>query len=134
MRNAVLLVLLAVLPVAFAAEPPATSRVLQLPSGAKVRVYGIGRIAFGDGSHPPSLLLRYETNLETKDSDALRKEVLHVWQLLRPLADKAGDNYAMVMANEPIRGVISQTRRFTYGFERAPGGTWRMREPRKRSK
>jgi hypothetical protein len=134
MRNLLLLALLFALPVAIAGEPPATSRVMQLPSGTQVRIYGIGRIAFGDNSHPPSLLVRYESNLEMKDSDALRKEVLQVWELLRPLADKAGDNYAMVMANEPIRGVISHTRRFVYGFERVPGSAWRMREPRKRVK
>ena len=68
-----------------------------------------------------------------KDSEALRKEALQVWELLRPMADEAGDHYAMVMANEPIRGAITKTRRFTYGFEQAPGGAWRMREPKKRS-
>jgi hypothetical protein len=133
MRNLVLLALLLVMPLAIAGDPPATSRVMQLPSGVQVRVYGIGRISFADGSHPPSLLVRYESNLEMKDSDALRKEALQVWELLRPMADKAGDHYAMVMANEPIRGAIAKTRRFTYGFERAPGGAWRMREPKKRS-
>lgn len=114
-------------------DPPATSRIMELPSGMQVRVYGIGRISFADGSHPPSLLVRYESNLEMKDSEALRKEALQVWELLRPMADEAGDRYAMVMANEPIRGAIAKTRRFTYGFERAPGGAWRMREPKKRS-
>lgn len=106
--------------------------VVQLPSGNVVRVYSVGRLTFKDQSHPPSLMLRYETKLELGDSEALRSEVMEVWELLRPQCDASGDTYAMVMANEPIRGVVSRTRGFTYGFERTDGGGWRMREPKKR--
>ena len=115
-------------------EPPPTSNVVRLVTGESVRVYSVIRYTFGDNSHPPSLLLRYETSLPTTDSPALRKEVMKVWALLQPMADASSDTYAMVMANEPIRGVVSQTKHFVYGFERDVGGAWRMREPRKRSR
>ncbi len=116
-------------PVSRQADAPGA--VVRLPSGKKVRVYSVTRVAFGDNSHPPSFMLRYETELEPKDSEGLRSEVREVWELLRPKCDVAGDSYAMIMANEPIRGVVSQTRSFTYGFEKGVDGQWRMREPKK---
>lgn len=110
---------------------PSSSKAVRLQSGKEVRVYSITRITFGDKSHPPSLMLRYETALKPEDSQDLRTEVLEVWELLRPMADSAHDSYAMVTANEPVRGIVSSTRAFTYGFIRSDSGEWRMREPKK---
>jgi len=112
-------------------NPPSSSSLVRLPSGKEIRVYSIMRITFVDKSHPPSLLLRYETNLEPNDSKALREEVQEVWEILRPKADSSVDSYAMIKANEPIRGVITQTHSFTYGFIKMENGQWRMREPKK---
>ena len=61
----------------------------------------------------------------------MREEVLEVCDLLRPIADKAGDVYAMVKANEPIRGAISKTRGVTFGFDKNNVGTWRLKELKK---
>ena len=112
-------------------NPPSSSSLVRLPSGKEIRVYSIMRITFVDKSHPPSLLLRYEKNLEPNDSKALREEVQEVWEILRPKADSSVDSYAMIKANEPIRGVITQTHSFTYGFIKMENGQWRMREPKK---
>lgn len=112
--------------------PPKTSKVVELPSGKKVRVYSIIKFKFLDKSHEPSFMLRYETSYEIKDSPKLREEVLEVWELLRPIADKAGDSYAMVKANEPIRGAVTKTQSFTYGFVKKEDGSWIMREPKKK--
>ena len=123
--------LLALLLVACKSDaPPQTSKMMTLPSGKSVRVYSIQRITFGDNSHPPSLLLRYETLRPTRDSPELREEVREVWELLRPMADEAGDTYAMVKANAPIRGIVAKTEAFTYGFTKAEDATWKMREPK----
>lgn len=127
---AVLFVLLLAIPCS-GQEPPVSSRVVRLVSGKEVRVYSIGRITFLDKSHPPSLMLRYETALEPKDSEALRAEAREVWEILRPHAEAAGDSYAMVRANEPIRGLVSKTQSFTYGFIKKEDGQWQMREPKK---
>jgi hypothetical protein len=110
---------------------PQSSKLMQLPSGKSIRVYSIIRVSFSDNSHPPSLLLRYETALPIKDSPELRSEVLEVWELLRPLSDKSGDKYALIKANEPIRGVVSKNMSFTYGFNKVNDSTWKMREPNK---
>ena len=130
MTQRIVLCLLLLLSACKADAPPRTSKVVELPSGKSVRVYSIQRITFGDNSHPPSLLLRYETQHPVQDSSELRDEVREVWELLRPMADKAGDAYAMVKANEPIRGVVAQTQGFTYGFIKAEDGKWQMREPK----
>jgi len=126
----ILFILLLANPVA-SQDAPSSSKLFRLSSGKEVRVYSITRITFRDNSHPPSLMLRYETALEPKDSEALRSEVQEVWEILRPHADKAGDSYAMVSANEPIRGLVSRTRAFTYGFIKTQNGHWKMREPKK---
>jgi len=76
-------------------------------------------------------MLRYETALRVEDSQELRAEVMDVWELLRPMADSSHDTYAMVMANEPVRGIVSSTRSFTYGFIKSDDGQWQMREPKK---
>ena len=115
-----------------AQEPPSSSKLVKLPSGKVVRVYSITRITFGDNSHPPSLMIRYETAFPPKDSEGLRAEVKDVWELLKPLADQAHDSYAMVKANEPIRGPLTTTAAFTYGFARSDDGQWQLQEPRKR--
>jgi hypothetical protein len=104
---------------------------VELPSGKSVRVYSIQKISFLDKSHPPSYLLRYETALPVQDSPELRSEALEVWELLRPLSNKAGDTYALVKANEPIRGMVSKNMSFTYGFSKINDSTWQMREPKK---
>lgn len=109
--------------------PPKNSKIVALPSGKEFRVYSIQRISFAKNIHPPSLMLRYETKLPTNDSPELRSEVLEVWELLRPMADEAGDTYAMVKANEPIKGIFTTTKSFTYGFIKEKG-IWKMREPK----
>jgi hypothetical protein len=124
--NLCLLVLLLVHPAAAAEQ-----QIVRLKSGKSITVLSTTRMTFADGSHPPSLLLRYQSSLPLEDSPTLRAEVLEVWELLKPHADAAHDTYAMVSANEPIVGAVSVTRRFTYGFERLEDGTWRMREPKK---
>ena len=110
-------------------QPPGRSRIVSLESGKDIRVYSITRFTFLDESRPPSLVLRYETELEPKDSPELRAEVLEVWEILKPLADSAHDTYAMVAANEPIRGIISRTKSFTYEFIRSYDGLWEMSDP-----
>src|SRR4051812_2417760 len=103
MTRPVVLLLVVLLTACKSEVPPQTSKVIALPSGKSVRVYSIQRITFGDNSHPPSLLLRYETAHPVEDAPQLREEVREVWALLQPMADEAGDRYAMVKANEPIR-------------------------------
>ncbi len=110
-------------------SPPKNSKIMTSPSGKTFRVYSIQRISFANNIHPPSLMLRYETKLPINDSPELRSEVLEAWELLRPMADEAGDTYAMVKANEPIKGVFSTTQGFTYGFIKE-NDIWKMREPK----
>ena len=112
-------------------KPPSMSQLVKLPSGKEIRVYSISRITFKDKSHQPSLLLRYETDLKPIDSKELREEVQEVWNILQPKADSARNTYAMIMANEPVRGLISTTHSFTYGFLKMKDGKWKMREPKK---
>jgi gamma-glutamyl:cysteine ligase YbdK (ATP-grasp superfamily) len=110
---------------------PDAGTVVQLPSGKSVRVYPVERVSFVNDMLPASLLLRYETSLEPVDSKALRDEVREVWQILQPKADSSGDSYAMIKANKSIRGLITRTESFTYGFNRIKKGVWKMREPPK---
>jgi hypothetical protein len=126
-----LLVILVLIVSCNSQKPPNSSALVRLPSGKEIRVYSITRITFIDKSHPPSLLLRYETSLEPDDSKVLREEVQEVWKILQPKADSSGDSYAMIKANEPIRGAITQTHSFTYGFIKMEKGEWKMREPQK---
>jgi hypothetical protein len=129
--RATLLVILFSLVSCNSENPPKSSALVRLPSGKEIRVYSITRITFTNKSHPPSFLLRYETELEAKDSKALREEVQEVWKILQPKADSLGDSYALIKANEPVRGAITITHSFTYGFTKLENGEWKMKEPKK---
>jgi hypothetical protein len=94
-------------------------------------VYSEIRILSADKKVPSCFMLRYETALEPHDSPALREEVLEVWSILRPKADSAGDSYALIKANQPVRGTITVTHSFTYGFVKMEKGEWKMNEPKK---
>ncbi len=115
-------------------NPPNNSTVVRLPSGKEIRIYSLKRLPLANELGKRFYLLRYETDLEAKDSKALREEVLSVWEYFRAAPDSAGDTYAVIKANEPVRGSLTVTNAFSYGFEKMENGEWRMREPPKKQK
>src|SRR5947209_4441118 len=74
-----------------------------LPSGKKIKILGVGRMYFTNGS-PPALMLKYQTGLKITDMVALEKEVNEIWSVFKADVERAGLTAGMVSANEIPRG------------------------------
>src|SRR5262249_9721012 len=107
---------------ACAGSPPLQIR--KLASGEEIKVLGIGKLKSSPSG--PSLVLRYQTDLNMDDPDAVHAEAERIWGEFRKDADSAHVQSAIVSANAPPSGggVITHVRTYNFVFERAAGGGW----------
>jgi hypothetical protein len=105
------------------AQPPVQVR--RLPSGEPVKVLGVAKVNFAASG--PALMLRYQTDLNMDDVDAVHAEAQRIWTEFRKEAEQAHVQSAVVSANAPPSGggVISHTRTYNFVFERSGAGDWR---------
>jgi hypothetical protein len=99
-------------------------QVRRLSSGEQVKVLGIEKI--NTSASGPSLRLRYQTNLNMDDTDAVRDEARRIWAEFRKDADQARVRSAVVSANAPPSGggVITHSQTYNLVLERSEGGEW----------
>jgi hypothetical protein len=75
---------------------------------------------------PPSLLLRYQTDLKVSDKAELRKEADDIWTKLRFDAEGGNFTSAIISANEIPRGFIfTSGSGYNFAYEKRADGTWR---------
>lgn len=99
-------------------------RAFRLPSGRVVRITGIGPMQYTNGN-PPSLMLRYQTDLKISDKDALHREADEVWSVLRVDADRSNYTSAIVSAVEIPHGLIfKKASGFNFVYDKSPDGSW----------
>jgi hypothetical protein len=107
-------------------DPPMTLH--RLSSGKTIRVLSVGKMHFSHDQ--PALVLRYQTDLNVDQQDALRAEVTEIWRDFRKEADKANMTGAIIMANEVPKGrFIQRGRSFNFVFEKRRDGTWPEEPP-----
>jgi hypothetical protein len=102
-------------------SPPYKSQTL--PSGRTIKIGGIMQINFSKGD--PALMLKYYTDVNVSDSDAITKEVDDIWQSFKNDVEKSGMNAAIISANELPKGIISKTKGCNFVFMRQPNGSWK---------
>ena len=106
-------------------EPQPPIKLHTLPSGEQVKVLGIEKIT--SSASGPALMLRYQTDLNMDDADAVHAEAQRIWADFRKDAEQAQVRSAIVSANSPLSGggVITHTRTYNFVFERRGPGDWR---------
>jgi len=97
-------------------------RLLKLPSGKEIKLLGIGR--FSPSPERTVLMLKYETDLNIDDKQALRKEVDEIWAGFRLSVEKENMNEAIISANEPLKGGFGRS--YDFEYRKSPDGTWQM--------
>jgi len=96
---------------------------LKLPSGRVIKVLGVGRIDFPQG--PAALMLKYETDLKTSDTIALRKEADEIWSVFKADVEKQSFKAAVLSANEkPTGNFLQKSNGYNFVYERAADGRW----------
>ena len=72
-------------------------------------------------------MLRYQTDLNMDDANAVHAEAGRIWADFRKDAERARVQSAIVSANSPPEGggVITHTRTYNFVFERSGSGDWR---------
>jgi len=72
-------------------------------------------------------MLKYETDLNLDDKQALRKEVDEIWAGFRLSAEKENLSEAIISANEPLKGGFGSTSRsYDFEYRKSQDGTWHM--------
>jgi hypothetical protein len=95
-----------------------------LPSGHGIRILSVAPLHYTSGA-PPSLMFRYQTDLNTSNKAALRKEADEIWTLLRIDAEKGRFTSAIISANEVPEGVIfKKSRMYNFVYEKRADGIW----------
>jgi len=96
---------------------------LKLPSGRVIRVLGVGRVDFPQG--PAALMLKYETDLKTSDTTALRKEADEIWSVFRSDVENGAFSAAVLSANEkPAGAFLQKSSGYNFVYEKAADGRW----------
>lgn len=100
-------------------------QVRRLASGEAIKVLGIGKVNRSGAG--PTLMLRYQTDLNMDDASAVHAEARRAWAEFRKDAERAKVQRAIVSANSPPSGggVITHTRTYNFVFERQGEGDWR---------
>ena len=84
---------------------------------------GVGRVDFPQG--PAALMLKYETDLKTSDTVALRKEADEIWSVFRTDVEKGSFSAAVLSANEKATGTFFQkSSGYNCVYQRAADGRW----------
>jgi len=90
-----------------------------------IRALSLAPMHYTNGS-PPSLMLRYQTDLKVSDKAALRKEADDIWQVFRVDAERGNFESAIISANEIPRGLIlKNSSGYNFVYQKGAGGTWR---------
>jgi hypothetical protein len=99
-------------------------KTVPLPSGKQIKVIGIGKINFSQGS--PTLMLKYQTDLKVADKGILRSEVDEIWPVFKNDVEQAHMSAAIISANEIPRGVLIKSgQSYNFVYEKSADGTWR---------
>jgi hypothetical protein len=97
-----------------------------LGSGKSIQIIAVGPMQFSSGNS--ALMLRYKTAIPLTDMASLRKEANEVWDRFQIDVEHAGNQQAIVSANEPeTGGIISHSQGCNFIFEKKDG-SWRFLE------
>jgi hypothetical protein len=101
-------------------------RAVTLGSGKSVQIISVGPIQFSAGNS--ALMLKYRTTIPLSDMASLRKEANEIWDRFQIDVEHAGNQQAIVSANEPEDGgLISHSQGYNFIFEKKDG-SWRLLE------
>jgi hypothetical protein len=102
-----------------------------LPSGRVVRILSIAPLHYTNGN-PPSLLLRYQTDLKVSDLPALTNEADDIWKVLQIDADRGNFTSAIVSANEVPQGfIMKHSTGYNFVYNKGNDGSWHLLENQK---
>jgi hypothetical protein len=97
-----------------------------LGSGTSIQIIAVGPIQFSQGSS--ALMLKYKTAIPLSDMASLRKEANEIWDRFQVDVEHAGNQQAIISANEPEDGgLISHSQGYNFIFEKKDG-SWRLLE------
>ena len=98
--------------------------IVELENGKKVKLLSMGPFHFKNGD-PPALVLKYETEIELSDYDALKAEVDEIWKIFKHNVKKSGFSTAAIRAQRPLKGnVIKKGNGYGFVFSKQPDGRW----------
>jgi hypothetical protein len=103
--------------------PATTPRVLS--TGKSIEVISVGKMSFPESG--PALILRYQTDLNLDDKQALAQEVDAIWPDFQKEVQSAEVTGAAITASERPRGwPLYHMRQFTFVYTQQPDGTWKQ--------
>jgi hypothetical protein len=120
----VVIICLLILSFGCSQNPPYTQH--SLPSGRTIKVSGIGKMYFSKDD--PALMLKYFTDINISDVNALRKEVDEIWPTFMIDVEKSGLKSAIISAHEMPKGIISKTMSYNFIFFKQADGFWKMKD------
>jgi hypothetical protein len=123
--RSVLILLGLLVPIACTSKPTVPGyRVHILSSGEQVKVLGVSRTSFPQTG--AALILRYETDLDLTNTEALRAEAGRIWVDFRTEAERADVHGAVLSATSaPSTGIVRHSRGYNFVYIRHSDGTWR---------
>lgn len=96
-----------------------------LPSGKTIKLISIKK--WREVGESDSLVLQYQTDINLKSKDELKKEVENIWQFLKVEVEKEGLTKARILAHSEAKGKFVK-KRSGYGFVivKQDGGRWKF--------
>lgn len=98
-------------------------RMTYLPSGKQVAIAALGPAA-ADGGKTKAIMLRYRSNKQMTDRDALAKEADDVWDLFKIDADRSGYSTAVISAELSSPATSSSRNSVNFILNKDGAGNW----------
>jgi len=97
----------------------------KLPSGKEIKILSIGKIFLKKDK--PVLMLKYQTDVDIKNVDLLRKEVEEIWPMFRINVEKSKYSNAIIAAtSQPVKKFLIFSTNNSYNFvaSKKENGIW----------
>ena len=106
-------------------SPSPQYTIQKLPSGKEIKIISMGKMFFSKDK--PALMVKYQTDIDIKNVDLLRKEVEEIWPMFRINVEKSQYSNAIItVASQPIKKFIFFSTNSNYNFMalKKENGTW----------
>ena len=102
------------------------TKIVELENSKKVKLLSMGPFYFKNGD-PPALVLKYETEIELSEQEALKLEVNEIWKIFKHDVEKSGFTTGAIRAQRPLKGnIIRKGQGYGFVFLKQQDGTWQM--------
>ena len=102
--------------------------VQKLPNGKEIKISSIGKAHFSESD--PALIIKYETDLDIENVDALKTEVSEIWPVFKHNAEQAGLTNAVIQATKTTKknAFMSSAKNYGFVYKKQDSGEWVLSE------